>query len=71
MCAFVAVHAGAGTHPHKTEDVCLKAVCKSKGDIVEAVKVWIFTINSVLSFPKEYNSLFSLSFTIFIHKTKT
>uniref|UniRef100_A0A158Q7F5 Condensin complex subunit 1 n=1 Tax=Elaeophora elaphi TaxID=1147741 RepID=A0A158Q7F5_9BILA len=38
MCAFVAVHAGAGTHPHKTEDVCLKAVCKSKGDIVEAVK---------------------------------
>ncbi|CAG9535249.1 unnamed protein product [Cercopithifilaria johnstoni] len=38
MCAFVAAHAGAGTHPHKTEDVCLKAVCKSKGDIVEAVK---------------------------------
>uniref|UniRef100_A0A1I7V736 Threonine aspartase 1 n=1 Tax=Loa loa TaxID=7209 RepID=A0A1I7V736_LOALO len=38
MCAFVAVHAGAGTHPHKTEDVCLKAVCKSKGNIVEAVK---------------------------------
>ncbi|VDO52919.1 unnamed protein product [Brugia timori] len=38
MCAFVAVHAGAGTHSHKTEDVCLKAVCKSKGDIIEAVK---------------------------------
>ncbi|KAK6112629.1 non-SMC mitotic condensation complex subunit 1 family protein [Brugia pahangi] len=38
MCAFVAVHAGAGTHSHKTEDVCLKAVCKSKGDIIGAVK---------------------------------
>ncbi|VDK71493.1 unnamed protein product [Onchocerca ochengi] len=38
MCAFVAAHAGAGTHPFKTEDICLKAVCKSKGDIVEAVK---------------------------------
>ncbi|VBB25793.1 unnamed protein product [Acanthocheilonema viteae] len=38
MCAFVAAHAGVGTHSHKTENVCLKAVCKSKGDIVEAVK---------------------------------
>ncbi|MCP9263101.1 Threonine aspartase 1 [Dirofilaria immitis] len=38
MCAFVAAHAGCGTHPHKTENVCLKAVCKSKGGIVEAVK---------------------------------
>ncbi|VDK72874.1 unnamed protein product [Litomosoides sigmodontis] len=38
MCAFVAAHAGAGTHPHKTEDICLKAVCKSNGDIVEVVK---------------------------------
>lgn len=52
MCAFVAAHAGAGTHPHKTEDVCLKAVCKSKGDIVEVVKVCVFAFIRVNYFRK-------------------
>lgn len=42
MCAFLAVHAGAGKHPYKTENLCREAICKSNGDIVEAIKVCFF-----------------------------
>ncbi|VDN02322.1 unnamed protein product [Thelazia callipaeda] len=39
MGAFVAAHAGAGTHAYKTEDICWNAVLKCNGNIVEAVKI--------------------------------
>lgn len=40
MCTnFLAVHAGAGKHVHRTENVCMEAVRKSKGNIIEALKI--------------------------------